>query len=494
MSYIIKQRSGKYTYLMECTAFRNASGKPDNKKIPIGKVDPVTGAHIYKSDYIERMRLAGTPVEIASAQKAFSAYDIKNSYIREYGMHYLLCTIATRLGLTESLASALPKYWQEVFMLACYLVSSGDPFSYCEEWISNTESLPVGNMSSQRISELLSAISHGDREGFYQAWCAHRCEEEYLALDITSASSYSELVDDVEWGYNRDNENLNICMLMGETSHLPVYQTVYSGSLKDVSTLKTTLSIFDSLTSGKPVQVVMDKGFYSKKNVDAMLCDERIKKFIIPVPFTSSFAIKQVDGERKDIDSIQNTIVVGGESMRAVTKERAWSNGHKVFTHIYYSALKALHRREDLYSHAAILRDEAEAEPQKWIKDDEHTKYLIIRRAENSKTGYTVNVREEVIDDALKTAGWVVIISNKAGNAKDTMRIYRAKDVVEKGFLRLKRSLDLGRLRAHSQENMQNKVFVGFIALIMLSELHSVMSDKELYKKMTMKHLGLVPL
>jgi transposase len=69
------------------------------------------------------------------------------------------------------------------------------------------------------------------------------------------------------------------------------------------------------------------------------------------------------------------------------------------------------------------------------------------------------------------------------------MQIYRAKDVVEKGFLRLKRSLDLGRLRVHSENRMLNKVFVGFIALILLSELDRVMSEKGLYRNMTMQQM-----
>lgn len=66
---------------------------------------------------------------------------------------------------------------------------------------------------------------------------------EYLALDITSESSYSELIEDVEWGYNRDHEQLpqvNLCMMVGETSRLPIHQTVYAGSHKDVRTLVTS--------------------------------------------------------------------------------------------------------------------------------------------------------------------------------------------------------------------------------------------------------------
>lgn len=492
MSYVFEQKVGKYTYLYECTAYRDHDGNPRNKRVIIGKIDLKTGLPVYKPEYLERMREAGTPVEIPPTEKMFSVMEIKQSTVRDYGLFYLLRQLSDVIGLTASLAVSVPRYWQEIFMLACYLIASGDPFLYCEEWVKDTECLPVGSMSSQRISELLTSIKPEEREGFFQSWCGYRSEQEYLALDITSTSSYSELVDDVEWGYNRDHERLpqiNICMLMGETSRLPVYQTVYSGSLKDVSTLRTTLSKFDSITDGRPVLAVMDKGFFSRKNVTAMLGDKKIKKFIIAIPFTSSFAKQQVAGERKDIDSVQNTIVVNGDSMRAVTKVRAWNKEHNVFTHIYYSAKKAFYRREELYAHVAILREKAEKFSAQYANDSEYTKYLTIRRSEKTESGYTVSIREDAITSELETAGWVVIISNDIDNAKEAMRIYRGKDVVEKGFLRLKKTLDLGRLRVHSQESMQNKVFIGFIALVMLSEIHKVMSDEGMYKRITLKQL-----
>ena len=60
------------------------------------------------------------------------------------------------------------------------------------------------------------------------------------------------------------------------------------------------------------------------------------------------------------------------------------------------------------------------------------------------------------------TAGWLVMISNNVSDPKEALAIYREKDVVEKGFLRLKNSLDLGRLRVHREDSMQNKVFCRF--------------------------------
>jgi transposase len=438
------------------------------------------------------MKLAGSPVAIDTQDRRYSEDEIKRSTLREYGAMHLLCFIGERNGLMHVLRETFPEHWREIFMLAGFLVTSGEPYMYCEEWVKSVEALPVGSMSSRRISELLASIESAERDMFYRSWCGFRSEHEYLALDITSSSSYSELIDDVEWGYNRDGEELpqvNICMLMGEESLLPVYQTVFSGSLKDVSTLKTTLGVFSQSTSGKPILAVMDKGFFSKRNVDFMLESTPPIRFISAMPFTSAFAKKQVESERKDIDSPENTIVVGADSMRAVTKERTWDKDRTVYTHICFNAKKAAKTKEALYADVSILKEQAEAEPEKCAVSREHTKYLNIRKSKVNASGFIVTIKDEVIRDELKHSGWVVVISNDVADARRAMHIYRAKDAVEKGFLMLKNSLDVGRLRVHSQERMQNKLFVGFIALILMSALHKTMIEKGMYRKMTMKQM-----
>ena len=47
----------------------------------------------------------------------------------------------------------------------------------------------------------------------------------------------------------------------------------------------------------------------------------------------------------------------------------------------------------------------------------------------------------------------------------------------------------MGRLRVHSSESMQGKLFVGFVALILTSYIHNVMLAKDLYKRMSMQKM-----
>ena len=497
MSCIVPVRVGKHTYLYESVSYRDENGNPRNKRKSVGKIEPKTGRHVYKPEYLERMAAEGTPVNDASMGEppvitSFSVNDVQLSSIRDFGAFYLYRKLAEQIGLLNVLQSTFPDYWEEIFNLAAYLVSTGDPFNYCEDWLANTEAFPVGSMSSQRISELLASITNDERNDFYHYWCAVRSKSEYLALDITSTSSYSELIESVEWGYNRDGEKLpqiNICLLMGYQSRYPIYQSVYAGSLKDVTTLKTTIQTFRPIAGEKQIVAVMDKGFYKMKNINAMLSDEQHVDFIIAIPFTTKFAKELVISESKEMDTLKNTIVSDNETLRAVTKVCNWNRDYKVYAHVYYNARKAQGIREDLYTKVAMLRDEAINNPTKCVGKLEYENYLIINRSENQDAGYTVTLREDVVAAELETSGWVIIISNCISDTKEAIKVYREKDIVEKGFLRLKNSLDLGRLRVHSEDSMQNKVFIGFIALILLSCIHNTMSDKNLYKKMTMKKL-----
>ncbi len=59
---------------------------------------------------------------------------------------------------------------------------------------------------------------------FFREWMKHKKYEEYVAYDVTSVSSYSKNITELEWGYNRDKEKLpqiNIGMYFGEKQDYP---------------------------------------------------------------------------------------------------------------------------------------------------------------------------------------------------------------------------------------------------------------------------------
>jgi transposase len=150
-----------------------------------------------------------------------------------------------------------------------------------------------------------------------------------------------------------------------------------------------------------------------------------------------SFTKHRIDAERKDIDRFATTIVTGSETLHGITKERSWMGGRRVTVHVYYNEVKATATRNRLYGRVQQLLEAAENDPEDGKLQDQFKRYLIIRKSSNDPRGYTITVREDVIADEIAYAGWLVLVGNHIENAAEAIRVYRDKDVVEKGFLRL---------------------------------------------------------
>ncbi len=500
MASITRQTVGKYTYLYESVSFRDDHGRPRNRKMAIGKVDPVTGNPIFKPAYIARMAAAATPVfqdiPVFPKEKLEMAKEILASN-KCYGSSCLFLNLANSIHLLDRLRDAFPQQFREIFTLACFLVESQEPLLYCEEWLSQTEAISLLNstLSSQRISELLATMTEQQRDRFYSGWIDQAQEDGYIALDITSVSSYSQLLENVEWGYNRDHEDLpqiNLCMLFGEGIHLPIYQTSYRGSLKDVTTLRTTLDEVTALAPKSKVRVVMDKGFYSQKNIDDMLNPKRPIHFLVAVPFTSSFARKQVNSIQKEIFNLENTIPTPDGGIQGIHKMRTWHTKLRytqLHVHVYLNPVKQATERTKLYTYITELKREALKDPENPKYVAEFKKYLTIRKSSKTAGGITINVQKDVISKKMQTCGWIVLLSDSIDNAEEALRIYRSKDVVEKSFARLKNTLDLNRLRVHNDARMESKLFISFVALLLISELNQRMLRANLYRSYTMHEL-----
>ncbi|MGB9599289.1 MAG: hypothetical protein ACP5QK_03970 [Myxococcota bacterium] len=76
--------------------------------------------------------------------------------------------------------------------------------------MENTYNPFIQTLPSQRISEVLKELGEdvNNRLKFLRVWAQKRRDNKFIIFDITSISSYSGLIESVEWGYNRDGENL----------------------------------------------------------------------------------------------------------------------------------------------------------------------------------------------------------------------------------------------------------------------------------------------
>lgn len=116
------------------------------------------------------------------------------------------------------------------------MLTRNNTMKYVSYWCEDNYTYLDNPLSSQRISELFASITYEERLDFFKKWSSRIIDDEYIAYDVTSISSYSQSIDNVGYGYNRDGENLpqiNLGMYTGEKTKLPIFYNVYNGSITD---------------------------------------------------------------------------------------------------------------------------------------------------------------------------------------------------------------------------------------------------------------------
>jgi hypothetical protein len=256
------RNGNKYAYQ---STSRHVPGKknPVTDKVYLGKVDPETGKIIPKES---RAR----PAE---------------EYAKFYGPVAVLDSVQKELGLLEDLFDNFAGLEGNIIGAAMSQVidpSSFDDIHYVVDGSIVKERLKLrGSLSPAVMSDMSAEIgrSFNSMDGFFGARIK-RSSDPYIALDLTSVSSYSHMGGWSEWGHNRDGEDLkqtNIAMVT-DGKGVPLAFTMLPGSVADSAILDDTVEYLQGL--GCCGRLVMDRGFESAANVRGLL--ERGLEFTVP--------------------------------------------------------------------------------------------------------------------------------------------------------------------------------------------------------------------
>jgi len=463
------------TYVYESVSAWDKDKKQSrNKQVCIGKLDPVSGEFIPSNRLSPEQAAIRDPAVTASAEIV--------------GPSILLDTITKRLNLENLLKSCFPKEYRQIQVMAYYLASHGGPLSYCGAWCKS-HAHSVECLTSQRISEILSGISIDQKQTFFTKWMNKVLEDDYLCYDITSISSYSELNEYIKYGHNRDNDKLpqlNLAILFGQKIHLPVYFERTPGNITDVTTLHNLLKTFKALDV-KSLHCVMDKGFYSKKNVDELLAAK--DRFILSIPLNNKWVQHAIDDIYETIHGPQGYQKLDNEILYVHSRLYHWGqNKHRCYLHLYYNA----HARADAIDQFTeeLVEYKKELESGELIKEHQeaYNAFFIVKTT--PKRGIRVSYNDQAVSQYIsRYAGFQALLTNDIKNSVECLQIYRDKDVVEKSFDDLKNQLDMKRLRMHSSATVDGRLFVQFIALIYMSALREELRNSHLIERYTVREL-----
>jgi transposase len=491
---IVKMRNKRngVTYVYDSTSYWDKEKKqPRNKRVCIGKLDSKTGEIVYNNYYRQKQ-------EQQNMKQMGSANVLK--YKRQfYGATYLFDAIAKKFGIDEDLKRCFPDSYKQILSMAYYLIlEDHSPMRRFERW-AHTHAHPFGDkIPSQRISELFAGITEEKKQRFFSLQSAKRLEREYLLYDTTSISSYSHTIKQVKYGYNKDHDPLaqiNLALLMREESGLPVSYRKLPGNISDVSTINHLIKQMQFLNI-KKVKLVMDRGFYSKDNVDALY--NQHYKFLIGVKSSLTFVKEKLNMVRDSM--VTHRYYYAPYALYCQSFSTTWNHTYvkkrsgevlrsprRLYLHLYYNEQRATDEKLQFHKLLDQLEDELRNGNTNHRHEAMYKRYFQTKHT--PLQGIKVSYNDEAIKEKEKNLGYFALISNNIKEAHKAIEIYRNRDVIEKAYDDLKNRLNLRRTLVSSEESLEGKLFVQFIALMIISYIKKQMDKHKLFKKYTLLEL-----
>lgn len=502
MAYILKQQTvnGKIHLYWAESVYRKGQTPGQIRKY-IGVLNP--GNH----ELLKNRKLADLDSRILSAlRKAGIEYkgtaapapgripkmkrnSISSCITYEAGRVAVLQELAEEAGLDAVLSEAFgAEAGQEILAVAMYQCCEGTALYLGGDWLNDTI---LGerhiSLSSSSISRLCTKIGENDalRNDFFRDWIKQCKYPRALVHDTTSFSSYAEKINAVEWGYNRDREDLpqiNYGLVYAKETQLPLFYRLIPGSITDVATLATTSAMLMELGL-KNFSYSLDRGYFSTANLWELLKNKL--DFNIGLPMNGKTG-KLLDEHRRQLNSAGS--LIGGKEFsihhaEAEYELRALGKGrpHILQAHIYCDEQKLARQKTELNVLLLEIMRAFESEhftsrydAEEWCEQHMQGKRELFKLNGHRAGNITLKISEKAFAEAVKDMGVFMLLTSKPTDGMEALMINKKRDAAEKIFDTLKNSIGDGRLHGFSDENIAGRLFLAFITAI----LHSLMENR----------------
>ena len=389
------------------------------------------------------------------------------------GLTWAAETIAEESKVLESLVDVFGKeIARDLLHLVIYKLDTGSSMAAFEDWCSGVYLKNSKLLTDQRISEILAKVSVQDFEKFFLNRHKAKLQEDRklsYALDNTSISTYSETIEDAEFGYAKRDPHLkqiNYTFVCDQEDGEIIFAHTYQGSISDVVALQEIIyRMRRAEFELENVTLVSDRGYSSLMNIQKMIDLEM--KFVQGVRLTEDAIKSKFDTYH---DSLRDVNFYDSETgVFARTTKEPWlqniSNGtlnRTVYVHLYRfpgvdeAEMASLVKKADqILKHKANSK---EVPPELW-----QSYKRFIKQIKNAN-GETTWVRDnKAIKNAVKYAGTFVIRTNSIDDPFEALRVYRLRGTVEQDFNQFKNWVDGDRLRC-TQSSYIGKLFVCTLA------------------------------
>ena len=456
----------------------------------------------HKSKYLGRnvdgqpVRMRSAPDEVKEKTKKKTT-EVKSSF--DYGSIFVLQSIMEELNLDRYLADLLPS--SEVSMiraLAFNRIIRPTAMKNVDSWYEGTSlalEFPQINLTSQRVSELLCRLGESNiPDRFTSQLIEGTGTKNTLIYDITSLSSYSQLINLLEYGYNRDGESLpqiNMSLILDKDKGIPVMYDIFPGSISDVSTLSGTLKKIKAHGIQNYV-AVMDRGFFSLSNLQELMGDKI--SFVMAAKLQLNDLKQLMTEAQKDIDDVKYLHKFNKDPIFA--KPITYNlDSVEVHGYVYYDPKLEQTEKQTLLSRLYDIREDL-------LKVRLHknsNSYAVFKDKAQGfgnffdwhviDNRFEVTIKQNAVAQRMNKMGKYILFYSGDFDWMKCLSLYREREEIEKSFKALKNELDILPLNTHSEKTTKGFIFIAFLGLIIRTRLMNMMREADLLEKYSVELL-----
>lgn len=427
-------------YLYACSSHWDKDKKKTYKKsgFIIGRITP--DGKLHPSKRREKLPAKDPDIDLMESKIV----------IKEFGLtHFFLHHLK---DLIEQLKICFPQLWPYLLGAAyCRLYRHApiNQMAFILQHAYLSEMLENVSFTEKNIAQALRQAGR-DREQARRFMQWDVPEGEYIMMDLTHLPSRSQNGAFAQAGYNNQKNfkgQINAMYIFGYQSLRPIFYRIIPGNIREINAFTLTLEE----SSLKHCTLIIDKGFYSKKNIEFLI--KHHFQFVCPLKRNTPFITAQ---DRQTLHTkIGSTFF---EYMGRI---------------IWYTKITSSFTASDI----VLYLDDA-------LRVEEEKDYLI-RIATHPKK-YKITQFEE----KKYSFGTLALLSNISVNTPEEIyRIYKCRNQIEVMYDGLKGVVEADKTYMQNEETLQGWMLANHIALIAHQQLYHLLHKADKLKKFSISSL-----
>jgi hypothetical protein len=406
--------------------------------------------------------------------------------VKSVGAQLLLETVAADLGLTGLLEEIFPDVWRELLTLSFHLISGQNILEDTSGQLDRVAGIMrPGELSPARLYAVLGALGEDRRDRFCRSWAERLGETGFTAYNIDSIISERSPRSNIFLDHARSGRRstgLNLALILGAASRLPVRAATYASSPSDAAAFLAAVR-----RMGLPwpeVKYVLDQGFYGPGNLALLLDSSPPGGFLMQMPVDAEWALSVI----KQIT--ESTYVVnflyGGKPLFTLSAEYRVEGRKPLTVHAFLDERSMLEAEKDVYHELFLLKSDLEGLPAKLADPANYEEYF---RLDRSGPAPELKVRHHQATMRYLNRGWLLAIADKEAPLAKILDAFDVKERADDHFHSLRAHLDLHEPRTGVNSLNDRKIFVSLLSMILLSHIRNVLQSHNLDRQATVPRL-----